>query len=156
HAPQAAGVAGGSPRYGEYEDGTEAVEELAGMPSPVTRLQKTYMPAISFSTRPPIVMILVAVLVLAGTGALSPRRKPPLFAGTGPDSRPVSQTVDPGTDLEEASAQAEKGEEILADDGDVDSYQRSLGGTTFGVADDSSLTGTYIVNSKSGVSAESI
>src|SRR5699024_9843768 len=58
HAGQAAGVAGGSPRYGESEDGTEAVEELAGMRSPVTRLQKTYMPAISFSTRHPIVMIL--------------------------------------------------------------------------------------------------
>ena len=156
HAPQAAGVAGGSPRYGESEDGTEAVEELAGMRSPVTRLQKTYMPAISFSTRHPIVMILVAVLVLAGTGAMIPQLKTELFGDTGQDSLQVSQTFDPGTDLDEASDQAEKVEEILADDGDVDSYQLSLGGTTFGFTDDSSLTGTYIVNSKSGVSAESI
>src|SRR5690625_4440369 len=137
-------------------DGTEAVEELAGMRSPVTRLQKTYMPAISFSTRHPIVMILVAVLVLAGTGAMIPQLKTELFGDTGQDSLQVSQTFDPGTDLDEASDQAEKVEEILADDGDVDSYQLSLGGPTFGFTDDSSLTGTYIVNSKSGVSAESI
>lgn len=32
----------------------------------------------------------------------------------------------------------------------------SLGGTSFGFTDDSSLTGTYIVNTKSGVSAQSI
>src|SRR5699024_11287103 len=88
-AGQAAGVAGGSPRYGDSEDGTETVDELAGMRSPVTRLQKTYMPAISFSTKHPIVMILVAVLVLAGTGAMIPQLKTELFGDTGQDSLQV-------------------------------------------------------------------
>src|SRR5699024_9364896 len=120
HAGQAAGVAGGSPRYGESEDGTEAVEELAGMRSPVTRLQKTYMPAISYSTGHPIVTLHAAVLVLDGTGAMIPQLKTELFGDTGQDSLQVAQTFDPGTDLDEASDQAEKVEEILADDGDVD------------------------------------
>src|SRR5699024_12572902 len=99
---------------------------------------------------------LVAVLGVAGTGAMMPQLRTELSGDTGQGSLQVSQTFDPGTDLAEASDQAEKVEEILADDGDVDSYQLSLGGTTFGFTDDSSLTGTYIVNSKSGVSAESI
>ncbi|WP_432791140.1 efflux RND transporter permease subunit [Brevibacterium sp. K11IcPPYGO002] len=150
------GVAAGGPRYGETEDGTVAVDELAGMHSPVTRLQKTYMPAISFSTKHPIVMILIAVLVLAGTGAMIPQLKTELFGDTGQDSLQISQTFDPGTDLDEASEQAKKVEDILADESDVDNYQLSLGGTSFGFTDDSSLTGTYIVNTKSGVSAQSI
>lgn len=152
----ASGVAAGGPRYGETDDGTEAVDELAGMHSPVTRLQKTYMPAIGFSTKHPIIMILIAVLVLAGTGAMIPQLKTELFGDTGQDSLQISQTFDPGTDLDEASEQAKKVEDILADESDVDNYQLSLGGTSFGFTDDSSLTGTYIVNTKSGVSAQSI
>ncbi|SMX96289.1 efflux RND transporter permease subunit [Brevibacterium linens] len=150
------GVAAGGPRYGESADGTEAVDELAGMHSPVTRLQKTYMPVIGFSTKHPIVMILIAVLILAGTGAMIPQLKTELFGDTGQDSLQISQTFDPGTDLDEASEQAKKVEDILADESDVDNYQLSLGGTSFGFTDDSSLTGTYIVNTKSGVSAQSI
>ena len=150
------GVSADGPRYGESEDGTQEVDELAGMHSPVTRLQKTYMPAIAFSTKHPLVMILIAVLVLAGTGAMIPQLKTELFGDTGQDSLQVSQAFDPGTDLDEASKQAEKVEDVLADNSDVDNYQLSLGGTTFGFTDDSSLTGTYIVNTKSGVSAESI
>ncbi|MGO3065839.1 MAG: efflux RND transporter permease subunit, partial [Brevibacterium linens] len=123
---------------------------------PVTRLQKTYMPAISFSTKHPIVMILIAVLILGGTGAMIPQLKTELFGDTGQDSLQISQTFDPGTDLDEASEQAKKVEDILADESDVDNYQLSLGGTSFGFTDDSSLTGTYIVNTKSGVSAQSI
>ena len=114
------------------------------------------MPAISFSTKHPIVMILIAVLVLAGTGAMIPQLKTELFGDTGQDSLQISQTFDPGTDLNEASEQAKKVEDILADESDVDNYQLSLGGTSFGFTDDSSLTGTYIVNTKSGVSAQSI
>ncbi|MGO2037273.1 MAG: efflux RND transporter permease subunit [Brevibacterium sp.] len=155
-APAQGTVATAGPRYGESEDGTVEVDELAGMRSPVTRLQKTYMPVIGFSTKHPVVMILVAVLILIGTGAMVPQLKTELFGDTGQDSLQVSQTFDPGTSLEEASKQAEPVEKILEDDGDVDNYQLSLGGTTFGFTDDSSITGTYIVNSKSGVSAESI
>src|SRR5699024_363272 len=108
HAGQAAGVAGGSPRYGESEDGTEAGEEPARTRSTVTPLQTPYTPALPFSTRHPSVMIRVAVRVLAGTGAMIPQLKTELFGDTGQDSLQVSQTFDPGTDLDEASDQAEK------------------------------------------------
>ncbi|WP_235352360.1 efflux RND transporter permease subunit [Brevibacterium sp. UCMA 11752] len=137
-------------------EGTGAVDELAGMHSPVTRLQKTYMPVISFSTKHPVVMILVAVLLLVGTGAMVPQLKTELFGDTGQDSLQVSQTFDPGTDLDEASKQAEPVEKVLKDNSDVESYQLSVGGSNFGFTDDSALTGTYTVNSKSGVSAQSI
>ncbi|WP_260848059.1 efflux RND transporter permease subunit [Brevibacterium aurantiacum] len=137
-------------------EGTSEVDELAGMHSPVTRLQKTYMPVISFSTKHPVVMILVAVLLLIGTGAMVPQLKTELFGDTGQDSLQVSQTFDPGTDLDEASRQAEPVEKVLRDNSDVESYQLSVGGSNFGFTDDSALTGTYTVNSTSGVSAQSI
>ncbi|MDN5659768.1 MAG: efflux RND transporter permease subunit [Brevibacterium aurantiacum] len=142
--------------YGATDEEAGEVDELAGMHSPVTRLQKTYMPVISFSTKHPVVMILVAVLLLIGTGAMVPQLKTELFGDTGQDSLQVSQTFDPGTDLDEASQQAEPVEKILEDNSDVESYQLSVGGSTFGFTDDSSITGTYIITSKSGVSAQSI
>ncbi|SMX77177.1 AcrB/AcrD/AcrF family protein [Brevibacterium sp. 239c] len=151
-----AGAASTGPRYGEVEEEAGEVDELAGMHSPVTRLQKTYMPVIGFSTKHPVIMILAAVLILVGTGAMVPQLKTELFGDTGQDSLQVAQTFDPGTDLDEASKQAEPVEKILEDNKDVESYQLSVGGTTFGFTDDSSITGTYIVNSKSGVSAQSI
>ena len=151
-----AGAAPAGPRYGAADEEAGEVDELAGMHSPVTRLQKTYMPVISFSTKHPVAMILIAILILAGTGAMIPQLKTELFGDTGQDSLQVAQTFDPGTDLDEASKQAEPVEKILEDNSDVESYQLSIGGTSFGFTDDSSITGTYIVNSKSGVSAQSI
>ncbi|MDN5773753.1 MAG: efflux RND transporter permease subunit, partial [Brevibacterium aurantiacum] len=151
-----AATASAEPHYGATDEEAGEVDELAGMHSPVTRLQKTYMPVISFSTKHPVVMILVAVLLLFGTGAMVPQLKTELFGDTGQDSLQVSQTFDPGTDLDEASQQAEPVEKILEDNSDVESYQLSVGGSTFGFTDDSSITGTYIITSKSGVSAQSI
>ncbi|MGO2524074.1 MAG: efflux RND transporter permease subunit [Brevibacterium aurantiacum] len=151
-----AATASAEPHYGATDEEADEVDELAGMHSPVTRLQKTYMPVISFSTKHPVVMILVAVLLLIGTGAMVPQLKTELFGDTGQDSLQVSQTFDPGTDLDEASQQAEPVEKILEDNSDVESYQLSVGGSTFGFTDDSSITGTYIITSKSGVSAQSI
>ncbi|GAA1535977.1 efflux RND transporter permease subunit [Brevibacterium picturae] len=142
--------------YGATEEEAGEVDELAGMHSPVTRLQKTYMPVISFSTKHPVAMILVAILLLAGTGAMIPQLKTELFGDTGQDSLQISQTFAPGTDLDEASKQAEPVEEVLQDNSDIESYQLSVGGNTFGFTNDSSLTGTYTVSSKSGVSAQSI
>ncbi|MDN6667063.1 MAG: efflux RND transporter permease subunit [Brevibacterium sp.] len=151
-----AGAAPAGPRYGTDTEPAGEVDELAGMHSPVTRLQKTYMPVIGFSTKRPVIMILAALLILVGTGAMVPQLKTELFGDTGQDSLQVSQTFAPGTDLDEASKQAEPVEKILEDNEDVESYQLSVGGTTFGFTDDSSITGTYIVNSKSGISAQSI
>lgn len=144
------------PRYGVADEEAGEVDELAGMHSPVTRLQKTYMPVIGFSTKHPVIMILAAVIILVGTGAMVPQLKTELFGDTGQDSLQIAQTFDPGTDLDEASKQAEPVEKILKDNKDVESYQLSVGGTTFGFTGDSSITGTYIVNSRSGVSAQSI
>ncbi|MGO2154093.1 MAG: efflux RND transporter permease subunit, partial [Brevibacterium aurantiacum] len=108
-----AATASAEPHYGATDEEAGEVDELAGMHSPVTRLQKTYMPVISFSTKHPVVMILVAVLLLIGTGAMVPQLKTELFGDTGQDSLQVSQTFDPGTDLDEASQQAEPVEKIL-------------------------------------------
>ncbi|MCT1549508.1 efflux RND transporter permease subunit [Brevibacterium casei] len=132
------------------------VDELAALRSPVTRLQRTYLPVISFSTKHPVLMIVAALIILAGTGAMVPQLKTELFGDTGQEQLQVTQTFDPGTDLDEASEQSQQVEDILVADDSIESYQVSIGGSTFGFADDSGLSGTFIVNAKPGTSAQSI
>ncbi|MFC9442522.1 MULTISPECIES: efflux RND transporter permease subunit [Brevibacterium] len=151
----ASGAAGSASSASAGREAAE-VDELAALHSPVTRLQKTYMPVISFSTKHPVIMILAAVIILVGTGFMVPQLKTELFGDTGQEQLQVSQTFEPGTDLTEASDQARQVEDILAGDENIESYQVSIGGSNFGFVDDSGLTGTYIVNAKDGVSAQSI
>ncbi|NNV09066.1 efflux RND transporter permease subunit, partial [Geobacillus sp. MMMUD3] len=113
-------------------------------------------PVISFSTKHPVLMIVAALIILAGTGAMVPQLKTELFGDTGQEQLQVTQTFDPGTDLDEASEQSQQVEDILVADDSIESYQVSIGGSTFGFADDSGLSGTFIVNSKPGTSAQSI
>ena len=111
---------------------------------------------ISFSTKHPVLMIVAALIILAGTGAMVPQLKTELFGDTGQEQLQVTQTFDPGTDLDEASEQSQQVEDILVADDSIESYQVSIGGSTFGFADDSGLSGTFIVNAKPGTSAQSI
>lgn len=151
-AGRAARTTGGGARTAEAAE----VDELAALHSPVTRLQKTYLPVIAFSTKHPVLMILAALIILVGTGAMVPQLKTELFGDTGQEQLEVSQTFDPGTDLDEASEQSKQVEDILAADDRIESYQVSIGGSDFGFATDAGLNGTFIVNAKSGVSAQSI
>ncbi|WP_309130590.1 efflux RND transporter permease subunit [Brevibacterium sp.] len=132
------------------------VDELAALHSPVTRLQRTYVPAIAFSTKHPIAMVLAALILLGGTGLMIPQLKTELFGDTGQDTLRVVQTFDPGTDLAEADAQAESVEDILAADDRIESYQVSIGASTFGFSTGTAISGSYILSVADSSSARAI
>ncbi|MBU5899984.1 efflux RND transporter permease subunit, partial [Vibrio cholerae O1] len=73
-------------------------------------------------------MIVAALIILAGTGAMVPQLKTELFGDTGQEQLQVTQTFDPGTDLDEASEQSQQVEDILVAADSIESYQVSIGG----------------------------
>ncbi|MGW9826922.1 multidrug efflux pump subunit AcrB [Brevibacterium pityocampae] len=126
------------------DDEAAEVDELASLKSPVTRLQKTYLPVIGFTTRHPVITVVASLLVLVATFAMTPLLKTELFGDTGEDSVQVMQTFEPGTELEQAGRDAEPVEQVIADHPDVESYQLSIGGDlAFGGG---ATTGNYFVN----------
>ncbi|RBP63096.1 HAE1 family hydrophobic/amphiphilic exporter-1 [Brevibacterium sanguinis] len=132
------------------------VDELAALNSPVTRLQRSYLPVIAASTKHPVLTVLVALAVLAGTSLMIPQLKTELFGDTGQDSLQVSQTFAPGTDLAEADVQAGKVEEILAADERIESYQVSVGESSFGFSTGGGITGSHIVTVADGSQAQAV
>ncbi|GAA4385969.1 efflux RND transporter permease subunit [Brevibacterium pityocampae] len=126
------------------DDEAAEVDELASLKAPVTRLQKTYLPVIGFTTRHPVITVVASLLVLVATFAMTPLLKTELFGDTGEDSVQVMQTFEPGTELEQAGRDAEPVEQVIADHPDVESYQLSIGGDlAFGGG---ATTGNYFVN----------
>ncbi len=157
-APAASAPAGSAPAGAAAEFGPRSaeVDELAALHSPVTRLQRTYLPVIAASTRHPVVTVLVALVILAGTGLMIPQLKTELFGDTGQDTLRVVQTFAPGTDLAEADEQAATVEDVLTADDRIESYQVSIGSSTFGFSTGTAVTGSYIVSVGDSGSAQEI
>ncbi|MGO1399033.1 MAG: efflux RND transporter permease subunit [Brevibacterium yomogidense] len=145
--------------YGETEH-TEpvAIDEMAAMRQPVTRLQKTYVPVVNWTVRHPVAVLLVAVLVFAGTLAMTPLLKTELMGDTGEPVVQISQEFEAGSDLDEASEQAREVEEILADTDEVASSLVSVsgGGDGFSMGSSGGISGQYIVNLEEGADAEAV
>ncbi len=142
---------GAIPLVGQEEDQAEEVDELAGMRSPVTRLQKTYVPVIRAATRFPVVTILIAVLVLGGTFAMIPGLKTQLMGDTGQNSITAMQEFPAGVTLEEASERATDVEALLADDPEVVDHQLTIGGGMAALSGGGNRTGNYTITLEEGV-----
>ncbi|GAA3552621.1 hypothetical protein GCM10022197_04590 [Microlunatus spumicola] len=94
----------------------------------VTRLQRGYLPLLTFSLRHPIVVLGVAVAILAGTvGATSFLKTD--FLGSFGDDRAllVTQTLPAGLRLEASAKAAEQVETALSSNSDVKNYQATVG-----------------------------
>ena len=101
---------------------------------PVTRLQKTTCRS-SRRTKHPVVTILEPlVLLLIGTAAMAAAedRSSSAIPGQGQSAGFRRPSTPDKADPDEASQQAEPVEKILEDNSDVESYQLSVGGSTFG------------------------
>lgn len=148
---------GATALLGEDEGDTAEVDELASLHSPATRLQKTYTPIVGWATRHPVVTIVISVLVLAGTLAMTPLLKTEFLGDTGEDFLQAEQAFAPGTSLDEAGKQAEKVEKVLSEVPEVDSYQFSVGDSemSFG-SDDGGLNGFYVINLKPEASTSDV
>ncbi len=125
------------------------VDELAALRSPVTRLQKTYVPFISASTKHPVITLIIAVLVLAGTVFMIPQLKTELFPDTGQDFLQVEQSFEAGSSLEESGEQAAIVEDVFDKYDEIESYQLSIGDNSMG---GDAAAGTHLLNLKPGTS----
>lgn len=92
-----------------------------------TRLQKAYLPIIHWTLKRPVATLLLALLVLGGTGALVPFMKTNFIGDSGQNTVTVSQTMPLGTSLEARDTAAKKVEEVLLDIDGVETVQLSIG-----------------------------
>ncbi len=101
-------------------------EELAGEEKPGW-LQKGYRPVISWTLKHSVVTIILAVLVLVGTGAILPLMKTNFLGSSGQNTFTVTEAIKPGMSLEEQSALAEDIEGALLGVDGVEIVQVSIG-----------------------------
>ncbi|WP_150308812.1 efflux RND transporter permease subunit [Planctomonas psychrotolerans] len=92
-----------------------------------TRLQRGYLPVISWTLRRPVATILIALLVLGGTVALIPSMKTNFLSDSGQNTLTVSQELPTGTSLEAQDVAASAVEDALLEVDGVETVQLSIG-----------------------------
>ncbi|MFC6356022.1 efflux RND transporter permease subunit [Luethyella okanaganae] len=112
--------AGESTEALEVEDGVDELEH----PS---RLQLGYLPIIRWTLRHSVVTIVVALLVLGGTVALTPLMKTNFLGDSGQNTFRVSQTLPVGTSLEAMDAASKEVEQVIRGATGVEIVQTSIG-----------------------------
>ena len=90
--------------------------------------QRVYVPTLATALRRPWAVIGLALLVLAGTIALTPRLETNFIGDSGQNTLTVTQTFATGTTLEAQDAAARQVEEVLAGLGEVETVQTTVGG----------------------------
>lgn len=90
-------------------------------------LQRGYLPVIRWTVARPAITIVAAVLVLAGTLALTPLVPTNFVGGSGQNTLTVQQTMPPGTSLDAKDAAAKQLEAALKDVKGLDTVQVSVG-----------------------------
>ncbi|MQA80720.1 MAG: MMPL family transporter [Streptosporangiales bacterium] len=120
----------GAPKRGDEDPAVfeqRAIEKERRSP-----LQRIYVPVIRFSTKHRFVTVVLALLILAGTGALGTRLQTNFLDASGQNAVTITQEMPTGTNLETTSEAVAKVEDVLADEDAVDSYQVTIGGDPFG------------------------
>ena len=92
-----------------------------------SKLQRGYLPVITWTLRRPVVTIVAAILVLAGTVAIVPSMKTNFIGSSGQNTLTVTQDLPAGTSLEAQDAAATRVEDALLDIDGVDTVQVSIG-----------------------------
>jgi HAE1 family hydrophobic/amphiphilic exporter-1 len=113
-----------SPR-GEVDP--DAVRAQADAQERAGRLQRGYLPVLQAAIAHPVITVVVAVAVLAGTGAMAPLLKTNFLGDTGQNTLTVTQTLDPGASLTAQDAAARAVEDVLADVEGIETVQTTVG-----------------------------
>jgi HAE1 family hydrophobic/amphiphilic exporter-1 len=104
-----------------------SLEEESARP---TILQRGYLPVIRWTLKRPVATLMLAVLVLGGTGVLATGLQTNFIGNSGQNTLTVAQTLPNGTSLDELDAAATVvEEELLAIDG-ITTVQASIGSGT--------------------------
>ncbi|HWU45527.1 MAG TPA: efflux RND transporter permease subunit, partial [Humibacter sp.] len=94
-----------------------------------SRLQRGYLPIITWTLKHSLVTIIISILVLGGTLALIPGMKTNFLGSTGQNTLTVSQQLPPGTSLQAEDDAARVVEKKLLDTDGVKTVQLSIGST---------------------------
>ena len=122
--------------------------------APPSRLQKAYVPVLSWTLKHSWVTLTVAVLVLGGTLAAVPLLKTDFLGDSGQNTFTVTQKIGSAPSLDAEDAAAQKVEAVLLDIPGVETVQTSIGSTGSALRDAFSGGGsgiTYSITSQSGV-----
>lgn len=92
-----------------------------------SRLQRGYLPIIAWTLKHGVVTIIIAVLVLAGTVAMTPLMKTNFLGSSGQNTFRVSQELPVGTSLDALDAASKPVEHVLRDTDGVETVQTSIG-----------------------------
>lgn len=115
-----------SPR-GVEADGGAALREAAEAKERRGLWQRAYVPSLATALRRPWAVVGVAVVVLAGTGALVPRMETSFIGDSGQNTLTVTQTFDAGTALDAQDDAARQVEGVLGDVAGVETVQTTVG-----------------------------
>ncbi len=99
-----------------------------------TAMQRGYLPILKWTLTHPAVTLLIAVLVFGGTIAATPLMKTNYMGSDEQNSVGLTQTLSPGTSLEEQLAQVERVEAALDGLDTVETVQVTIGSSGSGMA----------------------
>ena len=106
---------------------TQAAKLERGTKPKLDFLQRGYLPVISWTLKRPVATLLVAFLILIGTGALAPLMKTNFIGDSGQNTLTVTQTLPVGTSLDVRDKAAMKVEDALSAIDGIETIQLSLG-----------------------------
>ncbi|MDO5681414.1 MAG: efflux RND transporter permease subunit [Propionibacteriaceae bacterium] len=95
--------------------------------SDITPMQKAYLPALRWSLRRPVITLVVAALLFAGTMASATLLKTDFIGEAGETSLNITQKLPVGTTLAETDAAARRIESVLAAESSVETYSTTVG-----------------------------
>ncbi|MDR6413984.1 efflux RND transporter permease subunit [Pseudarthrobacter sulfonivorans] len=124
-------AAPGSPAAREAAAAARARAHDAEQKSP---LQRAYLPVLSKTQKHPVWTLVAALLVLGGTGAMTPLLATNLLGDSGQNSMTIRQVMPAGTSLTDASTAAVRLEEVLRGIEGVKNVQVTSGNAQAGFA----------------------
>lgn len=122
-------VAGGA---GREASARTAVKPAAPVTAPdelehPSRLQRGYLPIIGWTLKHGVITLVIAVLVLVGTGAMIPLMKTNFLGSSGQNTFRVTQELPIGTSLAALDEASKPVEQVIRDTEGVETVQTSIG-----------------------------
>ncbi|WP_448006393.1 efflux RND transporter permease subunit [Agromyces bauzanensis] len=99
-----------------------------------SRLQRGYLPIIEWTLRHSVVTIIIAVLILGGTIALTPFMKTNFLGSSGQNTFQVTQELPVGSSLDAMDEASQPVEQVIRDTEGVETVQTSIGSGGRGLA----------------------
>ncbi|TCL85438.1 MULTISPECIES: efflux RND transporter permease subunit [unclassified Rathayibacter] len=121
------GAAGETAAAAPEAEPEHARHSARATPRRAAGLQRVYGPVIAWTLQHSVATVLLALLVLVGTGALYPLMKTSFLGASGQNTFTVTQTVPDGQSLDAQDATAQQASAAILEVGGVETVQLSIG-----------------------------